>query len=205
VLATGGSATDVPVAAREVIGRRLARLSHGCAILLDAAAVTGGTLVPDVLAEVTGLATAHVAELAAETIAAGILTSTDDNDGGVRFVHDLYRETAYARLMPARRLELHHRVATAILGRRQRGSPVFAAELAYHFTAASPATDTAAAVRRAQAAARADAERFAFAEAAGHLTRLRSAVANGGAHLDRTIRTGSTCRYEPPPTAMSSW
>ncbi len=187
LLATGGNPTDVPAAVRDVIGRRLARLSPGCATLLDVAAVAGGTLLPDVLAEVTRLDTTQVAALTEEAVAARILTSTRDPDHGTRFVHDLYRETLYAGLAPARRLALHHRVATALLGRHERGSPVFAAELAYHFTAAIPATDTAAAVLWAQSAARADAVRFAFVEAAGHLTRLRSAVARGGESLPETV------------------
>ena len=38
---TDRAAADVPAAVREVIGRRLARLSAGCAALLDAAAVAG--------------------------------------------------------------------------------------------------------------------------------------------------------------------
>lgn len=190
LLATGGNPTDVPAAVRDVIGRRLARLSPGCATLLDVAAVAGGTLLPDVLAEVTRLDTTQVAALTEEAVAARILTSTRDPDHGTRFVHDLYRETLYAGLAPARRLELHHRVATALLGRHERGSPVFAAELAYHFTAAIPATDTAAAVLWAQSAARADAVRFAFVEAAGHLTRLRSAVARGGESLPEAVLIG---------------
>ena len=73
LLAAGGGAADVPAAVREVIGRRLARLSPGCATLLDAAAVAGATLLPDVLAEVTGADTTRVAALTDEATAAGIL------------------------------------------------------------------------------------------------------------------------------------
>ena len=76
LLATAGTVTDVPAAVREVIGRRLARLSQGCAALLDAAAVAGTTLLPDVLAEVTGNETNQIDTLAAEATAAGILAPT---------------------------------------------------------------------------------------------------------------------------------
>ncbi len=182
MLASTGSATDVPAAVREVIGRRLARLSERCATLLDAAAVAGTTLLPDVLADVTGSDTTDVAALAAEATAAGILATTR-HDGGAGFAHDLYRETIYDALAPARRLVLHHRVATALLRRQERGGPVFAAELAHHFTAAVPAAGGASAVDWAYAAARADAARFAFVEAAGHLTRVRSALAAAGRRL----------------------
>ncbi|GIH22816.1 hypothetical protein Aph01nite_11260 [Acrocarpospora phusangensis] len=188
LLATGGTAADVPVAVRDVIGRRLARLSPDCAALLDAAAVTaraaGTTLLPDVLAEVTGDDGPRIAALVAEAAAAGILTPAG------RFVHDLYRETIVTALEPARRLDLHHRIALALLDRYDRGGPVFEAELAHHFTAALPVADTASAVAWTHAAARADTARFAFAEAAGHVTRLRAAVAAAGLRLSGTDLVG---------------
>jgi hypothetical protein len=190
LLAVAGSATDVPEAVREVIGRRLARLSDGCVALLDAAAVAGGTLLPDVLAEVTGKDTNQISGLVAEATAAAILAPPGHHDGPVGFVHDLYRETIYTALAPARRVELHHRVANALLRRHERGSPVFPVELAYHFTAAMPEAGTQPAVTWAHSAARADATRFAFVEAAGHLARLRSAVAATGQQLPDTDLVG---------------
>ncbi len=93
LLAAGGAATDVPAAVRAVIGRRLSHLSHGCAALLDAAAVAGTTLQLDVLAEVTGYDTTEAAALADEATAAGILITARDQAGTTAFVHDLYRET----------------------------------------------------------------------------------------------------------------
>jgi hypothetical protein len=171
-----GTADGVPAAVREVIERRLARLSGPCVAMLDAASVAGGVLQPDVLADVCGADAVAVAALVAEATAAGIIAPE-------RFVHDLYRETIYTRLAPGRRVELHHRVATALLHRQDRGAAVFAAELAHHFAAAVPAAGTAPALAWAREAATADAARFAFAEAAGHLTRLRSAVAAAGQPL----------------------
>ena len=98
LFATAGNLTDVPAAVREVIGRRLARLSPECDTVLDAAAVAGGTLLPDVLAEVTGKDTNEMDALAAEATAAGIFAAASRQDGAVRFAHDLYRETIYAAL-----------------------------------------------------------------------------------------------------------
>ena len=192
LLAGTGSATGVPAAVRDVIGRRLARLSPGCVALLDAAAVAGGPLLPDVLAEVTGRDATEVVALTGEAVTVGILapSSRPGVATTVGFVHDLYRETIYAALGPAQRLDLHHRVATALLGRYERGAPVFAAELARHFTAALPAAGSAAAVAWARIAARADAARFAFVEAADHLGRLRSAVAEAGTALPDTDLLG---------------
>ncbi|HEY7271267.1 MAG TPA: AAA family ATPase [Actinoplanes sp.] len=183
LLAATGTAADVPAAVREVIRHRLARLSGACAGLLDAAAVAGSVLLPDVLAEVAGEDTTAIDALAAEAAAAGILAVAENGDGPTAFVHDLYRETIYTSLPPERRLDLHHRVAIALRHRRERGSPVFAAELAHHFTAAVQTSGTADALTWALAAAQADTARCAFVDAAGHLAKLRSALAATGLAL----------------------
>ncbi len=176
LLAAGGAADAVPTAIREVIDRRLARLPAACTALLDAAAVAGATVQPDVLAEVCDEPLTTVVELL--DAAAGVLA-------GDRFAHDLFRETLYTRLPPARRLELHHRIATALIHRHERGSDVFPAELARHFAAAVAVAGPDPALRWARAAAEADSARFAFADAAGHLARARTAVTDAGRRLTR--------------------
>jgi hypothetical protein len=171
---------QLPVAVRDVVGRRLTRLSAPCLALLEVAAVGGTTLLPDVLAEAGDEDPSRVAVLLVEAVAAGILVPGGDADGATRFVHDLYREALYAALTPDRRITLHHRMALALVSRRERGGRVFETELAHHFTAAIPMSDMALTLAWTHAAARADASRFAFADGAGHLTRLRSAVAARG-------------------------
>ncbi|GAA1004007.1 AAA family ATPase [Acrocarpospora pleiomorpha] len=186
LLAAGGPATEIPAAVRDVIGRRLARLTGQCAQLLEAAVVAGSVVLPDVLADVLAaearIGPTRIAELAAEASRAGILTPADQAGPG-RFTHDLYRETIYTTLPPARRLDLHQRVAAALLRRHERGGPVFAAELAFHFAAAVELTGPAPAMAWARLAADADGNRFAFTEAAGHLARVRSAVSDAGQPL----------------------
>jgi hypothetical protein len=187
LLATGGGAGDVPAAVRGVIGRRLARLSGPCSALLRAAAVAGTDLLPDVLAEAVddppGRDPVAIADLIAEAAAAGVLTYAAEPGGPTRFTHDLYRQTISDDLSPGHRLDLHHRVALALVARRERGNPVFAAELARHFAAAMPRADARDVVRWAHAAADADATRYAFDEAAAHLARARSAIADAGRDL----------------------
>ncbi len=174
LLAAGRGATEIPTAVREVVRQRVARLPAGCAELLEAAAVASTELRPSVLADVTGMAPARVTELVEAATAAGLVA-----DG--RFVHDLYRETIASTLGPTRRLELHARVATALLDRHARGGAVLPAELAGHLAAAVPRLGSEPALWWARVAAEADTRRFAFAEAAGHLARVREAVADTGA------------------------
>src|SRR5258705_214825 len=66
---------------------------------------------------------------------------------------------------------------------QDRGSPVFATELARHFAAAIPDAGHAPAVTWARLAAQTDASRYAFVEAAGHLARVRSAATEAGHRL----------------------
>lgn len=170
LLATTGTVTGIPAAVREVIRRRLDSLSADCVALLEAVAVGNGAPTSGVLAEVTGEDPSCVAQLVEEAVTAGIL----DRDGD--FVHDLYRETVCSGLPRHRRLELHHAIAQALARRHEQGREVFATELARHFTAAVTLAGTEPALAWARAAARADTARSAFAEAAGHLARVRSAV-----------------------------
>jgi len=182
LLQAGGNAAGVPAAVRDAIGSRLARLPDGCAALLDAAAVAGAALLPDVLSDVCSEPVAVVADRIDWARAAGVLVDGSDGDP-VRFAHDLYRETIYATLPAARRLDLHDRVGQALQRRHERGGPVFPAELARHFAAAIGQSGPGPAVTWAYAAADADTARYAFAEAAGHLSRVRAAVADAGRGL----------------------
>ena len=140
-------------------------------------------LQPDVLADVTGDDPTQVMALAAEADAAGILARADAEAARPGSPTTCTGRPSTPRCRRRGALDLHHRVAAALLRRHERGSPVFAAELARHFTAAMPAAGTAPAMAWAHAAARADAGRFAFAEAAGHLARLRSAIDAAGHQL----------------------
>lgn len=176
LLASGQSPEEVPVAVREAILRRLARVSPDCARMLEAAAVAGRQVLPDVLAEVTGEDPVRTADLVAEATSAGLLTRAV-------FTHDLYREAIYASLAPGRRIDLHERIGFALARRQERGATVFPAELARHFTAALPVAGPAPAIAWARRAAAEDTVRLAFAEAAGHLSRARSAISDAGAVL----------------------
>jgi tetratricopeptide (TPR) repeat protein len=174
VLASGGEVAGVPSAVHEVIARRVARVSTGCARLLEAASVAGRQLLPDVLADVLGEQPAHVLDLIEEAEHAGIVAAG-------AFAHDLYRESVNAALAASQRLDLHHRIATALERRHRRGGPVFPGELSLHFAAAVPVAGPGPALTWAHQAAQDELSRFAFAEAAGQLARARAAIAQAGA------------------------
>ena len=180
LLVESGPTAAVPAAVRDVVGRRVRGLSAECRALVEAAAVAGNELMPDVLADVSGHDAATVSLLVEEGVHAGVLVR--DADGApARLAHDLFRETVAAGLPVPRRLQLHQRIADALEQRQARGAAVAAADLARHTAAAAPLEGSERAVRWARRAARAESARLAFAEAAGHLARARRAVEDTGA------------------------
>ena len=188
VLAAGGDVAGVPAAIREVLARRLARMSTDCVRLLEACAVAGPHAQPDVLADVMGWEPSQVTELLGDAVDSGVLASSADVDvgapaHGVRFSHDLYRESIYASLARTQRLDLHRRMGEALVRRHGRGAAVFAAEMARHFAASAAVTGAEPALTWARRAAAADEARFAYADAAGHLARVRRAISEAGLTL----------------------
>jgi hypothetical protein len=180
------AADRVPTAVRDVLERRIERLPEATTAVLEATALLGSTLLPDVVAAALGLTAAEVDEAAGPAVDAGILT-TPGATGERRFAHDLLRETLRNRVDATRRIGLHRAIGAALEVRRQRGGEVPPSELARHFIAAMPADGPDRAVRWATAAAAADRASLAFEESAGHLRRLRSALVANAAEVDHRV------------------
>ncbi|MDD7942941.1 AAA family ATPase [Actinomycetospora lutea] len=170
----------VPSAARDLVLRRVDRLGEGSRRLVEAAAVAGTELLPDVLGEVCGLGATELAERVADGVRAGVLV-TGTAGSRTRLAHDLVREAVAAALPVARRLELHQQLVETLERRHARGLPVEAADVARHAAAAVPLRGGAPAVHWARMAAAAERSRLAFAEAATHLVRARRALEDAGA------------------------
>ncbi|MDQ3529061.1 MAG: AAA family ATPase [Actinomycetota bacterium] len=126
LIAAGSSAT-VPSGAREILARRLARLSPACHRVLGAAAVLGVTFAAETLAGVLGDTADEVA--AAIDEAAGMrLVVADGDEGRWSFAHALFLATRYEALGSIERSELHRRAVEVL-----SGSPsVAAGVLAHH-------------------------------------------------------------------------
>jgi class 3 adenylate cyclase/tetratricopeptide (TPR) repeat protein len=138
--ADGKWATDRPIAdlgipegVREVIDRRLSRLSGDANKLLSAAALFEGTFRFDVLAGVAGLDEDIALDALDEALAAQLLVPA----GGIDtygFAHTLVRHTLADALSPSRRGRLHLRVAEALEAAAGDASTARAGEIAgqYH-------------------------------------------------------------------------
>jgi len=175
------SVDDIPSAVRDAIERRTARLPESTVRVLETVALMGVELRTDVVAGALDLSTVEVERAARAAIDAGILVPGRDRP---RFAHDLVREAMLAHIDLTQRVHLHQRIADALEDRMARAGDVTPAELARHLTHAVVIDGPERACRWSLEAAAADRAALAFAEAAGHLRRLRAAVADAGAALD---------------------
>jgi predicted ATPase len=139
----------LPEGVREVIGRRLSRLSPMVNELLAAAAVIGREFDVSVLAAITGHGDDDIVDLLEEALAARLIGEVPIRLGRYSFSHALIRTTLYEEISTNRRVRLHRAVARSLEG---VGS-ADVGEVAYHFYEAAPLGDAAAALEWVQRAA----------------------------------------------------
>jgi tetratricopeptide (TPR) repeat protein len=159
----------IPESVRDVVGRRLERLSEGCNELLTTAAIIGREFNQPVLERVTGVPTDDVLDALEEAVQARLI-----QEGGVgryRFTHALVQETLAEEVGAARRARLHRRVGEALEGLHAGDPGPYLTELAHHFLQAAPAGTVDKAIAYAQRAAERAAAQVAWEEAVGHYER----------------------------------
>jgi tetratricopeptide (TPR) repeat protein len=164
----------IPDTVREVIRRRVARLTPETRELLGLAAVVGREVGLAALASLAGRAAAAAAGRLEPAVAAGLLAPVEP--AGYRFSHLLVREVVYQDLAPVRRAELHLQLASLLEARA--GDAL--AEVAHHRLAALPAGDPAAAASAAHRAADRAMSMLAFEDAATLLEQARAGLAATG-------------------------
>ena len=178
-------AAGLPAGAREVLGRRLARLPAECVRLLEVAAVAGREVGVGVVAHAAEVPADQVPAALAPAISAGVVGHTDPFT--VCFSHDLFREAICAGIAAPERAETHARVADALEAVLPPGTRGRAGEIARHRVLAVPAHpgDVVGALCAAAAEATAN---LAFEEAAEHLVvAARMAGLAGDIRLHRQL------------------
>ncbi len=141
----------VPEGVREVVGRRVSRLSAQTGELLTVAAVMGPQFDAAIAGEVSGQTIAAALDGFDEAIASRLLLETSV-PGRLRFPHALVRQTLEDELSTLRRLHLHQRIGLA-LERRFGDADSAVAELAHHFGEAAAVGEGDRAARYAERAA----------------------------------------------------
>ena len=162
----------LPESVREVIGRRLNRLSDECGEVVSVGSVIGRDFDLAVLDRVTGVEQDALADLLDEAVrAGGVIDEVSNIMGRYSFSHALVRETLYEELSTNRRVRLHRRVGEALEDLFPTDPGPYLSELAHHFFEASIGGAEHKAIDYALKAGRRAIDQFAYEEAVVHFER----------------------------------
>ena len=164
--------TQIPEGLRDVIGKRLSRLSERTDHVLAVAAVIGRDFDLDTLRAVAGVPEAELLAALEETEHAAVIEERAQVGGArYRFTHAFFRQTLYEELIAPRRLRLHHQIGLALEQRYANRLDEHAAELAEHFTQSADPAVLSKAVDYGERAAERSLAVYAYGEATRLLER----------------------------------
>ena len=156
----------IPTGVREVIGKRLNRLSTSAGRLLSIAACVGRTFDLDLLARLEADKSEDEVLLALEEALAVHLIEPAPEAQQFRFSHALIRETLYDEMLGMRRSRLHLRIGELLEQRHGTDDAMILPQMAYHFSEAGPGGAAVKALAYAKRSAEHAAQLLAFEEAA---------------------------------------
>ena len=175
-LAESGAAGGIPESVREVVGRRLTRLSPEANRLLGLAAVAGPTFDARLLESAGDVTGDELLDALDEALAAALIREEAGAPGTYAFEHALVREALYAEQGTLRRLRMHRRLADALAVADPGDARL--EERAHHALEAAAAGGEVEAAHIAYRAARAALEGLAYESAAALLERAVLALAD---------------------------
>jgi hypothetical protein len=176
-------AGKIPEGLRDVIGRRMSRLSDQCNELLSVAAVIGREFRLDVLMPIVEAERDEVYAAMEEARQAAVLTEQMAVGGSVtyRFAHAFFRQTLYEEMIAPRRIQIHQHVARTIEAVDAATREDHATEMVEHFSHSSRPDNLAKAVLYGRMAAQQAMAIFAY----GEVTRLLEQTIKVQGVLDR--------------------
>jgi tetratricopeptide (TPR) repeat protein len=173
----GGTERDswtvrIPEGVREVIGRRLDRLSERCNQTLTIASVIGREFTLEQLKPlIEDMTEDRLLEVLEEALAARVIEELPRIVGRYQFTHALIQETLVEELTTTRRVRLHARIAEALETMYGASAEAHAAELAHHFAEAQTVLGPEKLVKYSLLAGERTLAAYAWEEAQAHFQR----------------------------------
>ena len=162
----------IPEGVREVIGRRLNRLSARCNEAMTVAAVLGREFELSHLRPLIEDTTENqLLDTLEEALGSRIIEELPQTVGSYRFTHALIRHTLMDELSTTRRVRLHARIGEALEALYGDDAEAHAAQLAYHFGEAEPLLGSDQLVRYSRLAGERALGAHAHEEALAHFKR----------------------------------
>ena len=174
----------IPEGVKEVIGRRLTRMSEQANLALRTGSVLGRELRLDVLEWVTEVGTEGLLDALEEATAAGVVAEVASAPGRWTFTHALVRHALYEELSLTRRVRLHQRVGEALEALAPTSPGPHLAELAFHFSQAAVAGGADKAIDYGRRAGEHALSLAGYEEAARHFAAALEVAEDAGADRD---------------------
>jgi DNA-binding SARP family transcriptional activator len=162
----GDAWVSIPRGVRDVIAKRLARVSDPAREMLRVASVLGREFSIDTVAHAGSHSVSEVLDLLDEAIAEGVVTEVPGSADRLQFTHALVRDALYEQLGASQRRKLHAQLGQVLEERYAADAEPHLAELAQHFFAAGPEGNPAKAFDYARRAGDRASRLLAFEEAA---------------------------------------
>ena len=160
---------------REVIGRRLDRLSASCNEVLTIASVVGREFSLRLLQKVMDQPQERLLESLEEALPAKIIDELPGLNGTYQFSHALIQQTLAAELSTTRKVLLHARIAQSLEDIYGTEAEAHAAELAYHLGEAEAVSGSDKLVAYSQLSGERALATYAYEEAMTHFQRAVAA------------------------------
>ena len=196
----GRREVSIPQGVRDVVGRRLDRLSAAANDVLRLAAVCGRQFRLDVLDRVSKRPREEIAAALTEAEGARLIEESPREAGLYWFAHALVRETLQAEVPAARRAAIHREIGAALEQVHADDLDRHLGEIAYHFLEAGSAVDPERTVGYATRAAAMAVDRLAYEDAASLYTNALEALELAGVADARAAAwPAARPRHDPDP------
>ncbi len=173
----------IPEGVREVIGKRLDRLSDECNRALTIAALIGRQFQLQQLARLmSDVTTHHLLEVLEEALATRVIEALPRGTGHYQFSHALIGETLAEEVPTSRRVRQHAQIGDALEALYGSQAETHAAQLAHHFSEASSLIGHTKLVHYASLAGERALATYAYEEALKHFE--QALTAKEGAPMD---------------------